>query len=125
MRKILATVLILFIYSTIIFARPVIRIKFPKRATKVNVSANLNGYNDSQNFVIKLLAGQTIKLNTNKPVTLSITDPNGNDVSDMDSSCNSQKTIENTISGDYKIKAVEYLQANAWKGIFKLTVDVK
>ncbi len=125
MKKFIAISLILVIYSSTVFARPIIRIKFPKGATKVIVSANLNGYKDSQTFVIRLRAGQTMKVDANKYVSLYISDPKGNDVSDMDASCHSRQTIEIASAGDYKIKAVECMKADAWKGKFKLTVDVK
>jgi hypothetical protein len=125
MRKIIAIALILVVYNVTVFARPIIRIKFPKGATKVTVSGKLNGYKDSQTFVIKLKKGQTLKVDADKPVSLYISDPNGNDASDMDASCHSHQIVENTKAGDYKIKAVECMKADAWKGKFNLTVRAK
>lgn len=105
--------------------RPVKRITFPKGATKVTVTGYLNGYKDSQVYLIKLRKGQTMKLDANKSVSLYITDPNGEDASDMDLSCHSHQTVQNTKAGDYKIKAVECGKTDPWKGSFKLSVSVK
>ena len=105
--------------------RPVKRITFPKGATKVTVSGSLNGYKDEQIYLIKLRKGQTLKLDADKPVSLFISDPNGEDASDMDASCHSHQTVEKTKAGDYKISAVECQKADAWKGSFKLSVSVK
>lgn len=125
MKKIIAVALILVVYNVTVFAHHPIRIKFPKGSTKVTVSGTLNGYKDSKTYVIKLKKGQTMKLDADKPVSLYITDPNGNDASDMDASCHSHQIVENTKAGDYKIKAVECMKADAWKGKFNLTVRVK
>ncbi len=124
MKKILPILLIL-VLSLTIFARPVKRIKFAKGATKATVTSYLSGYKDSQTYLIKVKEGQKITLKANKNVSLYITDPNGDDASDMDLSCHSNQVVENTIAGDYKIKAVECQKADAWKGSFKLSVIVK
>ena len=124
MKKIVLTALILFVTATVFAMRPVKRIKFPKGATKVTATGYLNGYKDSQVYVIKLRKGQTMKLNASKSVSLYITDPNGEDASDMDLSCHSHQIVENTKAGDYKIKAVECGKTDPWKGSFKLSVSV-
>jgi hypothetical protein len=124
MKKIISILLILIVASTV-FARPVKRIKFPKGATKVTVTGYLNGYRDKQIYLIRLRKGQKMTLKANRYVSLFIKSPNGEDVSDMDLSCHSNQTVENTSAGDYKIEAVECQKADAWKGSFKLTVTVK
>lgn len=109
---------------TVLAMRPVKRITFSKGATKVSVTGYLNGYKDSQVYLIKLRKGQRMKVDANKPVSLYITAPNGEDASDMDLSCHSHQVVENTMAGDYKIKAVECTKVDAWKGSFKLSVSV-
>lgn len=125
MKKIFPIALILIICFSAFAMRPVKRIVFPKGATKVSITGYLNGYKDSQVYLIKLRKGQTLKVDANKPVSLYITDPNGEDASDMDLSCHSRQVVENTKAGDYKIKAVECGKADAWKGSFKLSINVK
>jgi hypothetical protein len=124
MKKLPVILLILLAVSLTAFARPVKRITFPKGATKVSVSAYLNGYKDSQIFLIKLRKGQKMTLDATRSVSLFISNPNGEDVSDMDLSCHSRQTVEKTTSGDYKIKAIQCGKADEWKGSFKLTVKV-
>ncbi|MEK7723159.1 MAG: tetratricopeptide repeat protein [Acidobacteriota bacterium] len=126
MKKHLVVLMIIGVLSVTVFAiRPVKRIVFPKGATKVSVTGYLNGYKDSQVYLIKLRKGQTLKFDANKPVSLYISDPSGEDASDMDLSCHSHQVVENTKAGDYKIKAVECGKADAWKGSFKLSVSVE
>ena len=106
-------------------AHPVRRIKFLRGATKVTVSGYLDGYKDSQTYVIRLRKGQRMTLDANRYVSLYITGPNGEDASDMDASCHSHQIVENTKAGDYKIRAVECRKADPWKGNFKLSVRVR
>jgi hypothetical protein len=124
MKKIIVIHLILIVYSTVL-ARPVKRIKFPRGATRVTVTGYLNGYKDSQSYLIRLRKGQKMTLDANRYVSLYVTGPNGEDASDMDASCHSHQVIENTRAGDYKIRAVECRKADAWRGNFKLTVRVR
>ena len=125
MKKIFSILLILIVSATVFAMRPIKRIKFPKGATKVTATGYLNGYKDKQIYLIKLRKGQKMTIDANRYVSLYITDPNGEDASDMDLSCHSHQTVKNTIAGDYKILAVECTKADAWKGSFKLSVSVK
>lgn len=125
MKKTISILLILLVFSTATFARPIKRITFPKGAIKTSIKANLNGYKDSQTFIIRIRKGQKLTLNATRSVSLFITSPNGKDVSDMDLSCHSRQTVENTVAGDYKIKAVQCKKADEWKGSFQLNVTVK
>lgn len=125
MKKIFPIALILIISVNAFAMRPVKRIKFPKGATKVIATGYLNGYKDSQVYLIKLRKGQRFEIKANRYVSLYITDPDGKDASDMDLSCHSHQIVENTKAGDYKIKAVECGKADAWKGSFRLSVSVK
>lgn len=125
MKKIIVTFLLFVFLTSIVFARPVKRIKFPKGATKVVVTGNLNGYKDKQVYLLKVRAGQTLKITSPSSVTVYIENPAGEDVSDMDASCNKNKTVEQTEAGDYKITVTECMKADAWKGKFKLNISVK
>lgn len=124
MKKIILLLLILIVSSTA-FARPIKRIKFAKGATRVVVTGYLKNYKDSQVYLIRLRKGQKLTIDANRYVSLFITDPDGGDASDMDASCHSHQIVENTKAGDYKIKAVECMKADPWKGNFKLTIKVK
>ena len=123
MKRILCFSLVL-VFSLTIFARPVKRIKIPRGLTKTTVTSYLRGYKDSQTYLIRVKKGQTLTLKANRYVSLYITDPKGDDASDMDLSCHSNQTVEKTIAGDYKIEAVECQKADEWKGSYKLFVTV-
>lgn len=124
MKKFLLILLVLIVSSTA-FARPVKRIKFPRGATKVVVHGYLNGYKDSQVYLIRLRKGQKMTIDANRYVSFTISDPNGEDASDMDASCHSHQIIEIKKTGDYKINAVECRKADPWKGSFRVTIGVK
>jgi hypothetical protein len=125
MKKILIITLILVVSITVLAMRPVKRITFAKGATKTMATGYLNGYKDEQIYLIKLRKGQKLKIEANKPVSLYLTDPDGEDASDMDLSCHSRQIVENTKAGDYQIKAVQCRKADAWKGTFKLNISAK
>ena len=125
MKKNIFLGLLILILSVTTFARPVKRIKFAKGATKVTVTGKLNNYKDKQVYLLRLRAGQRLKINSNQYVTLSVVDPNGDDVMDRDASCNGRADISPTVAGDYKIIVVECQKADAWKGNFKLNLSVK
>lgn len=107
------------------------RIDFVKGATEAIASGTLNNYDDSKTFVIKVEKGQTLRTEQDKPdsslhsVTVNITDPSGAGVGDSDASCNNRREITPTVAGDYKIQVIECKKADAWKGEFKVKVEVK
>lgn len=125
MKKIIAFISITVIFSLSVFAKPATRIKFPKGATKVVVNGKLNGYKSSVNYVVRLRAGQRMQIGGDKPITLTVLAPNGEDVMDRAANCNGTADISPTVAGDYKIEVTECLKADPWKGNFKLTVKVK
>lgn len=105
------------------------RIKFPRNATSTVVTGKLNGFKEELNYVIEVGKGQTMTVEqvnpANKRVTVWITAPNGEDASDADLSCNSQKKVSSTLKGDYTLKVSECMKADPWKGEFKLKITVK
>lgn len=107
-----------------VWAKPT-RIVFKKGATKAVVTGKLRGYKSSAEYVIRLRAGQTFKVGSDKSITLTILDPSGEDVMDRDLGCNGRAEIAPTVAGDYRILVVECRKADPWRGTFKLAVSVK
>lgn len=107
------------------------RIKFAKGAVSKVVSGTLNGFNDRKIFKIKVRAGQTLSFeqvaseNDQRPVTISLKDPSGEDATDMDASCNNRKAITPTIAGDYTLEVIECQKADEWNGGFRFRITVK
>jgi hypothetical protein len=126
MKKIIAISLCLIVLSLSIFAKPAYkRIYFKNGATKLVVTGKLNGYKGEVNYVIRLRAGQTLKISSNKSITLGVADKSGEDVVDRAANCNGSANISPTVAGDYKISVVECMKADPWKGTFKLFISVK
>jgi len=109
------------------FAQKPTRIKFKAGAVSSVVSGNLSGYKASRTFVIKVRAGQTLRTEQvgNNAITIYLTDPNGEDASDADASCNNRKEVTPTVAGDYIIKVVECQKADEWRGRFRFRVAVR
>jgi len=104
------------------------RIRFTRGATRADVSGTLRNYRDRRNFVIKVRAGQTLRteqIGDSHPITIYISDPNGQGVGDSDASCNNRREITPTVAGDYRIQVVECQKADAWRGRFRFRVIVK
>ncbi|HEY0430138.1 MAG TPA: hypothetical protein VGC76_20310 [Pyrinomonadaceae bacterium] len=107
------------------------RVKFGRGAVQTTISGKLNGYKDKQVYVIKVRKGQTLNTEQIKSdasthyVTVEITSPSGEDVSDSDASCNDMKEVTPTAAGDYLITVYECQKADRWRGSFKLKVSVK
>ena len=108
-------------------AQSLTRIKFARGAVSASVSGKLKGYSDHKTYVIKVRAGQTLRTTqTGKNyITISIKDPNGNDPTDADASCNNRKEVNPTIAGDYTLTVVECQKADAWRGTFHFRVTVR
>lgn len=125
MKKLFIVILlVILVGASSVFAKP-IRISFKRGATKTVVTGKLNGYNSKLEYVIRLRKGQTLKLSSNKYITLAIADPTGEDATDHDASCNGNKIVSPTVAGDYKIIVVECQKADEWRGSFKLFVSAK
>lgn len=125
--RLLYLLLILATLSQASYSQTPSRIKFKRGAVSSTVVGSLKGFDDRKTYVIKVRAGQTLstqQTGTNN-ITLSIKDPNGNDVTDADASCNNRKSISPTISGDYTITVVQCQKADEWNGTFKFRVTVR
>lgn len=127
MKKIFAGVLILtfFVLQPAVFAQTAKRITFKKGATKAVVTGSLTGFKDKETYVLRVRAGQTLIVDSNRSITLAVIDPSGEDVMDRDASCNGRAEIAPTVAGDYKIIVVECQKADPWRGSYKLNVSVK
>lgn len=126
MKKIIASILVLmFLGISTISAKPVKRIYFKKGATKAVVSGMMNGFKSKDTYILRAREGQTLKVDSNRSVTLAVVDPAGEDVMDRDLSCNGRAEISPTVAGDYKIIVVECMKADPWRGTYKLNVSVK
>lgn len=114
-----------------IAAQKITRVKFRQGATVAIASGTLNGYNDRKIFVIRVRRGQVLRTeqikaeNSARYITVSIKSPSGEDVLDMDASCNNRKEVAPTEAGDYRIEVVECQKADGWRGNFKLKISVK
>lgn len=126
MKKIITSILVLmFLGISAISAKPVKRIYFKKGATKAVVSGTMNGFKSKDTYILRVREGQTLKVDSNRSVTLAVVDPAGEDVMDRDLSCNGRAEISPTVAGDYKIIVVECMKADPWRGTYKLNVSVK
>lgn len=103
-------------------AQTPVRIKFARGATKATVSGTLRSYRSKRVYVVRLLAGQRLRIETTGLVTISVTDPAGEDPMDHDLSCNGRADIAPTLAGDYRIEVVECQKADPWRGRFRMTV---
>jgi hypothetical protein len=122
---------ILLVFSSVVFAQKATRINFRKGAKTAIVSGYLSGYKDKKVFVLRVRRGQTLQTeqikseNSLRYVTVSINTPTGEEAGDWDASCNSDKSIEPTRAGDYRITVGECRKADAWRGHFSLRITVK
>lgn len=107
------------------------RITFKRGAKQAVATGNLYSYKSKKVFVIRVRRGQTLSTGQIKSdasaryISVSITDPKGNDVTDSDASCNNRKEVSPTVAGDYRIVVYECMKADAWRGKFRLKVRVE
>lgn len=131
MKKTICAVLLMFlmiISSTESFAAKPKRVKFAKNATEKIIKGTMKSYKSGAEYLISVKAGQTLVVKQenrdNHYISLIITAPNGEDVTDSAANCNSNKTISDTIAGDYKISVKECLKADAWRGGYQIKFKV-
>jgi hypothetical protein len=103
------------------------RVHFAPGATSAVVTGNLNGFKSRRVYVIRVRRGQRLRveqIGSTHSVSTTLEDPAGEDVSDMDASCNSHKDVSPTKRGDYTLTVVECKKADRWRGKFRLRVRV-
>lgn len=100
------------------------RISFPKGATETTFTWTMNGFDDEQVVLINTRAGQELRIEDvgSNPVTLSVCDPDGQNVDDYDLSCHGRFKLDKTKKGDYTVFVTECKKADPWKGSYKLKV---
>jgi hypothetical protein len=104
------------------------RVTFARGATSKIVAGQMSGFRSERVYLIRVRPGQTLRvaqIDRSKPVTVTIEDPNGEDVSDMDASCNNRKSVSPTIRGDYRVTVVECRKADAWRGTYRIRFSVR
>lgn len=103
---------------------PTRRIEFPKGATEVTATGTMNGFDDKQVLLIDTRAGQELRIEDvgDNPVTLSVCDPDGENVDDYDLSCHGRFKLSKTKKGDYRVFVTECKKADPWKGEYRLKV---
>lgn len=110
------------------FVQAAERITFARNAASAIVVGKLRGFHSEKVYVLRVRAGQQLSTSQlgegSHPVTVTLTDPHGNDASDMDASCNNRKLVSPTLPGDYTIKVVECMKAAPWRGTFRLKIKV-
>lgn len=105
------------------------RISFAKGAVSAQVPGNLAGFDDENEFVIDVAAGQVMSVkkavDDEERISLAIINPLGENVTDMDAGCNGNKTVDITESGDYSIRVTQCMKADPWNNDYILDVTVK
>jgi len=103
---------------------PIKRLNFPTGATEATFTWTMNGFDDKQVVLIDMRAGQELRIEDigDNPVTLSVCDPDGENVDDYDLSCHGRFKLEKTKKGDYTVFVTECKKADPWKGEYKLKV---
>ena len=122
------TVAAVFLLVESATAQKAIRIKFERGAVSAVVSGHLSGFKSKKTYVIRVRSGQalsTSQIGSLHNITLFIEDPNGDDVTDADASCNNRKEVSPTIAGDYRLTVFECQKADPWRGTFRFRVSVR
>lgn len=123
--QIFSLISVTFVLSLAVSAQT--RVNFAPGATSAVVRGHMTGFRSKRVYLIRVRRGQTLKveqLGNTHPVTTTLIDPTGEDVSDMDASCNSHKLVTPTRRGDYRLRVVECKKADPWRGYFRLRIRV-
>lgn len=117
-----------FLLAFSIAASAQTRVSFARGATSKTVSGQLNSPRSERKYVIRVRAGQTLRVEQTRnsnAVTITIEDPNGEDVSDMEANCNSRKRVSPTVRGDYIVTVVQCTKVDRWRGKFSVKFSVR
>ena len=120
---------IVFVSSSVVSAQTPARIKFGRGAVRANVSGTLNSFCGKRVYTIRVREGQTLRTEqvggASRRITIVMRDPNGDEVGDLDASCNNRREVSPTLSGDYIIEVIECRKADPWRGRFTFRVTVR
>ena len=125
--QILSLISVVFFLSLAVSAQT--RVNFAPGATSKTMTGQMNGLQSTRVYIIRVKRGQTMAIEQvgggSHSITISeILDPAGNDVSDMDASCNNRMEISPTKSGDYRVTVQECTKVDEWRGTYKLRFQV-
>ena len=128
MKKLFGVSLVIsFLFLLSMAASAQTRVNFARGATSAVITGQLNGFKSSRVYVIRVRRGQRLRveqIGNSHLVSTSLEDPTGEDVSDMDASCNSHKDVSPTRRGDYTLTVGECKKADPWRGKFKLRIRI-
>ena len=128
--------LILFSIITLVLATAAIAVS-AQRATRVNfrrgahsavVTGYLSSYRQSKTFLIRVRAGQTMKvegIGVHAVSTFLEGPPGSNYQQDMAADCHSYADVDRTDAGDYKLTVQECAKADPWRGTFRVRITVR
>jgi hypothetical protein len=120
--------LVLSFAATSVSAQRATRVNFKRGAHSAVITGHLSGYKGSKVFLIRVRAGQTMKVEGigNHAVSTFLEGPPGSNYEqDMAADCHSYANVESTDAGDYKLTVQECSKADPWKGTFKVRITVR
>jgi len=104
------------------------RVHFARGARSAVVTGYLTGYKGSKVFLIRVRAGQKMKIEAigNHAVSTFLEGPPGSNYEqDMAADCHSYATVDKTDAGDYKLTVQECQKADRWRGTFEVRITVR
>ena len=104
------------------------RVNFRRGAHSAVVTGYLSSYKQSKTFVIRVRAGQTMKIEgigDHAVSTFLEGPPESNYEQDMAADCHSVADVDRTDAGDYKLTVQECTKADRWRGTFKVRITVR
>ena len=104
------------------------RVNFRRGAHSTVVTGYLSNYKQSKNFVIRVRAGQTMKIEGigDHAVSTYLEGPPGsNYTQDMAADCHNHAEVDKTDAGDYKLSVQECSKADQWRGTFKVRITIR
>lgn len=100
------------------------RVSFKRGTSSATLSGRFRTVDDMNTYLLKVKDGQTIKITASAKVSVFVVDPNGDDATDADLSCNSKKIIDETFAGDYEVQVSPCLKYDNPLGSYKVTLAV-
>lgn len=125
-----------FVFAAVFFsaaasdtvAQRATRVNFRRGAHSAVVTGTLNGYKGSRVVLIRVRAGQTMKIEAigKHYISTFLEGPPGSDYQqDMAADCHSRADVGSTDAGDYKLSVQECQKADPWRGTFRVRITVR
>jgi len=104
-------------------------VNFAPGAVSKTMTGTMNGFNSRRVYLIRVKRGQTMAVKQvgggSHTIYISeIADPAGGDASDMDASCNNNKTVSPTKRGVYRVTGQECQKVDPWRGRYRIRFRV-